>query len=123
MSRKHGHGGSTTDAESRSGGPKGGSAGKRRRGAGGDRSRHRADRPRRRNERGQYVEQMTRGEILDLFERLPGPVIATADVAEHFDTTTEGARRKLNDLCEDGLLDRRKVGGTRVYWRNGKGGT
>lgn len=123
MSRKHGQGGSATDTESRSGGHSGGKSGKNRRRAGGDRSGRRGERSRQRNERGQYVEQMSKGEILDLLERLPGPVIATTDVAEHFDSTTEGARRKLNDLCDDGLLDRRKVGGTRVYWRNGEGGT
>ncbi|MFW6384333.1 MAG: hypothetical protein ACOCZC_02935 [Halodesulfurarchaeum sp.] len=72
---------------------------------------------RRRNDRGQYVEQMTEEEILSLLDHVPGPVIATSDVAEHFDSTTEGARRKLNDLCDRGLLDRRKVGGTRVYWK------
>lgn len=60
---------------------------------------------------------MTETEILDLLETLPGPVIATTDVAEHFDSTTEGARRKLNDLCDRDLLERRKVGNTRVYWR------
>jgi Mg-chelatase subunit ChlD len=72
---------------------------------------------RRRNDRGQYVDQMTEDEILALLDRVPGPVIATADVADHFDSTTEGARRKLNDLCDRDVLDRRKVGGTRVYWK------
>lgn len=72
---------------------------------------------RRRNDRGQYVEQMTEDEILTLLDQVPGPVIATTDVADHFDSTTEGARRKLNDLCDRDVLDRRKVGGTRVYWK------
>lgn len=116
MSRKQGHGGSTADTESGSAGHRGGKTGKKRRRSAGDRSR-------RRNDRGQYVERMTEEEILDLLERLPGPVIATTDVAEHFDSTTEGARRKLNDLCDAGRLDRRKVGGTRVYWRTDAAGT
>jgi hypothetical protein len=72
---------------------------------------------RRRNERGQYVETVGDEEILDLLDRLPGPVITTTDLAETFDITTEGARRKLNDLCDEGVLDRRKSGQTRVYWR------
>ncbi|WP_070365527.1 DeoR/GlpR family DNA-binding transcription regulator [Halodesulfurarchaeum formicicum] len=110
MSRKQKHGGSTTERPVDTGG--------RGRGRGGDR-RGRGDRSRRRNDRGQYVEQMTESEILALLDRIPGPVIATTDVAEHFDSTTEGARRKLNDLCDAGVLDRRKVGGTRVYWRAG----
>ena len=65
------------------------------------------------------MDQMTEAEIMDLLDRVPGPVIATTDVAEHFDSTTEGARRKLNDLCDEGVLDRRKVGNTRVYWKTG----
>lgn len=83
----------------------------------------RSGKRRRRNDQGQYVERMTETEILDLFEVVPGPVIATTDVAEHFESTTEGARRKLNDLCDAGVLDRRKVGGTRVYWRTDDGGS
>jgi hypothetical protein len=111
MGHKHRQSGSTSNRDVESGkGRTGDSHGKRRgRGEGG--------RSQRRNDRGQYVEQMTESEILDLFQTIPGPVIATTDVAEHFDSTTEGARRKLNDLCDEGLLDRRKVGGTRVYWR------
>jgi ribosomal protein S25 len=74
---------------------------------------------RRRNDRGQFVETVDEAAILDLLERLPGPVITTTDVADRYDITTEGARRKLNDLCADGVLDRRKSGQTRVYWRVG----
>jgi|GEM_PF-3228880 len=104
--RKHGDG-------DRLRGPKSGSEdGNHRRGR---------ERSRQRNERGQYVDKMSESEILALLERLPGPVIATTDVAEHFDSTTEGARRKLNDLCDQGVLDRRKVGNTRVYWKIGSG--
>lgn len=60
---------------------------------------------------------MTETEVLDLFEQIPGPVVTTTDLAETYDMTTEGARRKLNDLCDAGVLDRRKTGRTRVYWR------
>ncbi|MGM0372333.1 MAG: hypothetical protein ACQEQJ_07505 [Halobacteriota archaeon] len=113
MSRKQKRGGSTTERPAETGGQGRGRAGERRG----------RDRSRRRNDRGQYVEQMTESEILALLDRIPGPVIATTDVAEHFDSTTEGARRKLNDLCDAGVLDRRKVGGTRVYWRAETEGT
>ena len=91
------------------GGPRG-EAGKRRNGA------ERCGR-RRRNDRGQYVSKVAEDDILDLLDTIPGPVITTTDVAETFDMTTEGARRKLNDLCDEGILDRRKSGQTRVYWR------
>lgn len=72
---------------------------------------------RRRNDRGQYVERVSDEDILEVLSRVPGPVITTTDLAERFDITTEGARRKLNDLCDAGVLDRRKTGQTRIYWR------
>lgn len=111
MNGKQGHEGPNSNRDPERRGARAGHSGGERKG------RSNGERDRRRNERGQYVEEMTKSEILDLFERVPGPVIATTDVAKHFDSTTEGARRKLNDLCDDNLLDRRKVGGTSVYWR------
>ena len=72
---------------------------------------------RRRNDRGQYVERVSDEDILQVLSQIPGPVITTTDLAERFDITTEGARRKLNDLCDAGVLDRRKTGQTRIYWR------
>ena len=70
----------------------------------------------RRNEKGQYVETVTEEDILELVSEIPGPVITTTDVADAFDITTEGARRKLNDLCESEVMNRRKTGQTRIYW-------
>ncbi|WP_186007729.1 hypothetical protein [Halanaeroarchaeum sulfurireducens] len=72
---------------------------------------------RRRDDQGQYVDTVTEEEVLELLETVPGPVLTTTDLAEAYDMTTEGARRKLNDLCDAGFLDRRKTGRTRVYWR------
>jgi hypothetical protein len=94
-----------------------GRGGKGSGGGSGPESGRRRGRRRRRNDRGQYVEEVTADDILELFDRLPGPVLTTTDIAERYDITTEGARRKLNDLCGDGVLDRRKTGQTRVYWR------
>ncbi|XGI83223.1 hypothetical protein ACEU6E_08035 [Halorutilales archaeon Cl-col2-1] len=70
-----------------------------------------------RDSRGQYVETVTRKDILGLLERIPGPVITTSDVSETFEITTEGARCKLNSICDDGVLERRKSGQTHLYWR------
>lgn len=63
------------------------------------------------------METVTDEDVLALLERVPGPVITSADVADRFDVTTEAARRKLNDVCDAGLLERRKSGRMRVYWR------
>lgn len=101
-----------------SGGRKHEKAGRGGRGKGGRRGGRSGGR--RRNDRGQYVETTTDEDLIALLERLPGPVITTSDVAETFDITTEGARRKLNDLCDRGILDRRKSGQTRLYWQVGE---
>ena len=55
-----------------------------------------------------------------MFDAVEGPVVTTTDVSDVLGITTEGARRKLNDLVTDGALRRRKTGRTVVYWRTGE---
>jgi len=55
-----------------------------------------------------------------VFDAVEGPVVTTTDVSDVLGITTEGARRKLNDLVTDGALRRRKTGRTVVYWRTGE---
>ncbi|MFW5965611.1 MAG: hypothetical protein ACOCY6_01635 [Halodesulfurarchaeum sp.] len=120
MSGKHGNRGTVGgDEHSRRGRSGEDAFGRERtnRGGSGTSGKSKRHRGRERNERGQYVEKLPKEGIVALFDRVRGPVIGTSDVATHFDSTTEGARRKLNELCDAGVLERRKVGGTRVYWR------
>lgn len=70
---------------------------------------------RKRSESGQYVGTVTRERILDIFDTIGWPVITTSDVREHLDCTTEAARRRLNDLCESGELQKRSSGRTTLY--------
>lgn len=105
------------DGAGRGEGHEGGSGrGKRcggRRGQGcGDRRRER-----RRDDQGQFVETADREAVLSVFDAVEGPVVTTTDVSDVLGITTEGARRKLNELVTDGPLRRRKTGRTVVYWK------
>jgi hypothetical protein len=71
---------------------------------------------RKRGDSGQYVESITHDAVLGVFERVEGPVITSADVAERLDCSADAARRKLDELHESGRVDRRKTAGRLVYW-------
>lgn len=74
---------------------------------------------RERSESGQFVETVTLEGVLDVFDRVRGPVITSSDVADALDCTTEAARQKLTRLYDRGEVDKRKTGRTVVYWRTG----
>lgn len=86
--------------------------GGRRTGGRGDRRRERL-----RDDQGQFVETADRESVLSVFDAVEGPVVTTTDVSDVLGITTEGARRKLNELVADGPLRRRKTGRTVVYWK------
>jgi hypothetical protein len=75
--------------------------------------------PREQGESGEFVETLAPEDVLDVFDAVDGPVILSADVADHFGVTRETARRKLKQLADRGELDRRKVSRRVVYWRAG----
>lgn len=72
---------------------------------------------RKRGNSGQYVESVTHEGVLDVFDRVEGPVITSADVAEALDCSSDAARKKLTELYEAGQIDRRKTAGRLIYWR------
>lgn len=71
---------------------------------------------RKRGNSGQYVESVTHNAVLDVFEQVKGPVITSADVAEALDCSSDAARKKLDELYEEGRVDRRKTAGRLIYW-------
>jgi len=72
---------------------------------------------RERDDSGQYVETVSPDAVLSVFDDVDAPVVTSGDVAEALDCTTEAARQKLTQLCEEGVLGKRKAGRTLVYWR------
>ena len=70
-----------------------------------------------RDERGQFTEEVTVGEVLDVFEAVEGPVITSSDVATATGCSRDSARRKLNQLYDRRQVGRRKASGRILYWR------
>lgn len=65
---------------------------------------------------GMYAEKAPLDAVLDVFGRVRGPVVTSSDVAEHLDCTTETARRKLKELYDQEVVDKRTTGRTTVWW-------
>ena len=70
-----------------------------------------------RDERGQFTEQVTLSDVLDVFETVDGPVVTSGDVAAVTGCSDDSARRKLETLYDQGRVGRRKTAGRVVYWR------
>lgn len=65
---------------------------------------------RERNEGGQYVEQVTLGSVLAVFDRADVPVLTASEVADELGCSRPAAYNKLETLVEHGELHKKKVG-------------
>jgi hypothetical protein len=72
---------------------------------------------RNRDERGQYTETVSLSEVLEVFETVAGPVVTSSDIASTTGCSSDTARRKLENLHDQGRVGRRKTAGRVVYWR------
>lgn len=70
-----------------------------------------------RDESGQFTSTVTLDAVLAVFDEVEGPVVTSGDVATHTGCSRDSARRKLEQLHEQGELGRRKTAGRVVYWR------
>ncbi|MCU4718164.1 hypothetical protein [Halapricum hydrolyticum] len=70
-----------------------------------------------RDEKGQFTEQVTLADVLEVFETVDGPVVTSGDVATVTGCSRDSARRKLDRLHDQGRVGRRKTSGRIVYWR------
>lgn len=70
-----------------------------------------------RNDRGQFSSSVTLDDVLGVFDAVDGPVVTSGDVAERTGCSRDSARRKLNQLHEQGEVGRRKSAGRVLYWR------
>ena len=66
---------------------------------------------------GTFRSTVTTTDVVELFDVVAGPVVGSADVANHLGCTRDTARRKLDLLEKRGLVASRMVGRTKVYWR------
>jgi predicted transcriptional regulator len=67
-------------------------------------------------EEGGYVESYTLDAVLGVFERIPAPVFTSADVADELGCSLDTAWRKLEDLHEEGRVERYKTANRTLYW-------
>jgi predicted ArsR family transcriptional regulator len=66
-------------------------------------------------------ETVSDDEILRLFVETPDPILSTAEVADELDFSKTGARDRLYQLVEEGLLEYKRVGNSPAFWLTTKG--
>ena len=69
-----------------------------------------------RNDRGEYTSKATDEAILAHFSRADRPFQTAQSVAEQFDLDRSQAYRRLQQLAENGILEKEKVGGRAAVW-------
>jgi len=72
---------------------------------------------RNRDDRGQFTDEVTVADVLEVFDAVEGPVVTSGDVAAATGCSADTARRKLRQLHDEGRLGRRTTAGRIVYWR------
>lgn len=65
---------------------------------------------------GSFGRKYTPEEVLETFETIDEAVILTSDIAEELGCSNETARRRLNDLYDEGRIDKRTFGRQTVWW-------
>jgi hypothetical protein len=68
-----------------------------------------------RDDRGQFVEQVTLEDVLGELRRVDGPMTGT-ELGERFGISNRAALNKLNTLHDRGDVRRKEVGGRSVVW-------
>lgn len=71
---------------------------------------------RERTDGGHYSRVYTTEAVLDAFSEAAVPVLTSVEVAEFLGCTAETARRRLEELVDDGELLRKKVGARAVVY-------
>jgi predicted ArsR family transcriptional regulator len=59
---------------------------------------------------------MTDEEIVAEVRKHPDEVVTAGDIADQIDMTSAGVLQRLNQLHEDGVVTRKKVGARAVVW-------
>jgi len=74
------------------------------------------DSDRERNDRGQFVEEITLEDVIEVLQGSDSPVVTVKEVGEKLGYTSEAARQKLLALRDQGIVERRQVGDGAVVW-------
>lgn len=60
--------------------------------------------------------KFTDKELIQLFRDSDQPVLTSNDITEAFDISQQGAYKRLQQLYDEGVIGRRKVGSSAVVW-------
>jgi len=71
---------------------------------------------RERDESGQYTEQVTLEQVLNVFQEADLPVLTASEVAEEIDSSRASAYNKLEMLVEQEEVEKKKVGARAVVY-------
>ena len=69
-----------------------------------------------RDESGQYTEQVTLEQVLNVFQKADLPVLTASEVAEKIDCSRASAYNKLETLVEQEEVEKKKVGARAVVY-------
>lgn len=65
-------------------------------------------------------EQASADDVFEAARSVGDPAFGNVEVAERLPIGAERTRKKLNDLVDEGVLCRKKIGNSNVYWINGR---
>lgn len=68
-----------------------------------------------RNDRGQFIERVSPNSVLELLLRADEPLTAS-EIGEELDFTNRAALNKLNELYDQGKIQRKEVGASAIVW-------
>jgi response regulator of citrate/malate metabolism len=68
---------------------------------------------------GRFKTTVTHEDVLSTFEAVEGPVVTSSDVAAVCDCSGKTAKRKLEELADEGRINGRETAGRTVWWRTG----
>lgn len=69
-----------------------------------------------RDDAGRYTERITLASVRDVFDRADVPVLTANEVADDLDCSRASAYNKLEELVEQGDLQKKKVGARAVVY-------
>lgn len=69
-----------------------------------------------RDEGGKFAEKVTKQDILKVFDTSDEPVLSATEIAEEFDVARQTVTRRLSEMEEEGLVEKKQMGARSVAW-------
>ena len=69
-----------------------------------------------RDEGGKFAEKVTKQDILKVFDEADEPVLSATEIADVFDVARQTISRRLDDMEEEGLVEKKQIGARAVAW-------